>query len=417
MGSNPTTSLITVKDKKYFSWILYDWANSAYATIVLAGFFPIIFADYYATSFSESQRTLVLGISNSTASLLLILFAPFLGIIADKKNNRKTFLIFFAFLGISSTLFLVLIEKDSWALASIFFSVSILGFMFSNIFYDSMLLSFKKKNTYDSISSYGYALGYLGGGISFVLSILFLLYFKESNFDLIINKKIVFIFASFWWLFFMIPLIIFWKESNENKSINKGGITKTFKDIKSNKKLLLFLFSYWIYIDGVDTIIRMAVNYGLTIGFTPDHLLLALVITQFVSFPGTLLMNRIASLKTTEFSIIICLFVYILITFIAYNLKTIYDFYLIAVLIGIVQGGIQALSRSYYSTLIPKNRSSEFFGVYNMLGKFAALLGPLLVGLVTYMTDSSRLGIFSVSLFFIIGLYLFMKQQKIPATK
>ena len=417
MGSNPTTSLITVKDKKYFSWILYDWANSAYATIVLAGFFPIIFADYYATSFSESQRTLVLGISNSAASLLLILFAPFLGIIADKKNNRKTFLIFFAFLGISSTLFLVLIEKDSWALASIFFSISILGFMFSNIFYDSMLLSFKKKNAYDSISSYGYALGYLGGGISFVLSILFLLYFKESNFDLILNKKIVFIFASFWWLFFMIPLIIFWKEGNENKSSNKGGIAKTFKDIKSNKKLLLFLFSYWIYIDGVDTIIRMAVNYGLTIGFTPDHLLLALVITQFVSFPGTLLMNKIASLKTTEFSIIVCLFVYILITFIAYNLKTIYDFYLIAVLIGIVQGGIQALSRSYYSTLIPRNRSSEFFGVYNMLGKFAALLGPLLVGLVTYMTDSSRLGIFSVSLFFIIGLYFFIKQQKIPVTK
>jgi len=406
-----------VKDKKYISWILYDWANSAYATIVLAGFFPIIFADYYALSFSESQRTLVLGISNSTASLLLILFAPFLGIIADKNKNRKSFLIFFAFLGILSTLFLVLIEKNNWALASIFFSISLLGFMFSNIFYDSMLLSFKKKNDYDSISSYGYALGYLGGGISFVLSILFLLYFKESDFDLIFNKKIVFIFASFWWLLFMIPLIIFWKETPENKSKSQEGVMKTFKDIKSNKKLLLFLFSYWVYIDGVDTIIRMAVNYGLTIGFTPDHLLLALVITQFVSFPGTLLMNRIASLKTTEFSIIICLFVYILITFIAYNLKTIYDFYLIAVLIGIVQGGIQALSRSYYSTLIPKNRSSEFFGVYNMLGKFAALLGPLLVGLVTYMTDSSRLGIFSVSLFFIIGLYLFMKQQKIPATK
>ncbi len=406
-----------MKDKKYISWILYDWANSAYATIVLAGFFPIIFADYYALSFSESQRTLVLGISNSTASLLLILFAPFLGIIADKNKNRKSFLIFFAFLGILSTLFLVLIEKNNWALASIFFSISLLGFMFSNIFYDSMLLSFKKKNDYDSISSYGYALGYLGGGISFVLSILFLLYFKESDFDLIFNKKIVFIFASFWWLLFMIPLIIFWKETPENKSKSQEGVMKTFKDIKSNKKLLLFLFSYWVYIDGVDTIIRMAVNYGLTIGFTPDHLLLALVITQFVSFPGTLLMNRIASLKTTEFSIIICLFVYILITFIAYNLKTIYDFYLIAVLIGIVQGGIQALSRSYYSTLIPKNRSSEFFGVYNMLGKFAALLGPLLVGLVTYMTDSSRLGIFSVSLFFIIGLYLFMKQQKIPATK
>ena len=200
MGSNPTTSSEVVDKKKYYSWILYDWANSAYATVVLAGFFPIIFADYYATEFLETTRTLLLGIANSTASLLLIVFAPFLGLMADRKNNRKLFLIIFALLGIFSTLILTFVGKDNWALASIFFSISLLGFMLSNVFYDSMLLNFSDKSSYDSISSYGYALGYLGGGIAFVLSILLQRYSSSSlshvdiprNFD--DNSLLIFLF-------------------------------------------------------------------------------------------------------------------------------------------------------------------------------------------------------------------------------
>jgi UMF1 family MFS transporter len=205
-------------------------------------------------------------------------------------------------------------------------------------------------------------------------------------------------------------LFLYWKDTNKPKKQQKYSLFDTFKDIKADKRLLYFLLAYWIYIDGVDTIIRMAVNFGITIGFSSNDLLIALLVTQFVSFPGTILINSIANYKTSEFSIMLCLVIYILITLIAYNLNTIFEFYLIAVLIGLAQGGIQALSRSYYARIIPKHRSSEYFGVYNMLGKFAALLGPLFVGFITYYTDDSRLGMLSIALFFIIGIYFFKKQ-------
>ena len=398
--------------KKYYSWILYDWANSAYATIVLAGFFPIIFSDYYATEFLDTTRTLLLGIANSSASLLLIVFAPLLGLIADKKNNRKRFLTIFALLGISSTFILTLVGNDDWALASIFFSISLLGFMLSNVFYDSMLLNFDDKSSYDSISSYGYAFGYLGGGIAFVMSILFIFANKGSNVELIENKKIVFIFASVWWLVFMLPLVFNWDNDKKNIKSQKRSLKNTFKDIYNDKAILYFLIAYWVYIDGVDTIIRMAVNYGLTLGFTPDDLLIALLVTQFVAFPGTLLINRIAAYKNTEFGILFCLIIYLLITYLSYNLTTLIEFFAIAILIGFVQGGIQALSRSYYSTLVPEGRDCEYFGIYNMLGKFAALLGPIIVGLITYISGSTRIGILSLSIFFILGIFLFLKHKK-----
>ena len=397
--------------KKYYSWILYDWANSAYATIVLAGFFPIIFADYYASQFLETTRTLVLGIANSSASLLLIVFAPILGLFADKKNSRKLFLVFFGLLGITSTLILSFIGQYNWALASIFFSISLLGFMLSNVFYDSMLLSFENKSSYDLISSYGYAFGYLGGGIAFVLAILFLFLNQDSTYELIINKKLVFIFASVWWLVFMIPMIIFWEDSKETQVYKSRTLKDTFKYIINDKRIFYFLLAYWIYIDGVDTIIRMAVNYGLTLGFTSNDLLLALLVTQFVAFPGTILINKVAEYKNTEFGILFCLIVYLIITILSYNLSTIMEFYFIAVLIGSVQGGIQALSRSYYSTLLPEGRDCEFFGIYNMLGKFAALLGPLVVGYITYLSGSTRFGILSLSIFFLLGIFIFLKHK------
>ena len=293
MGSNPTASLIIVKNKKYYSWILYDWANSAYATIVLAGFFPIIFADYFAHSFTQSERTLALGISNSSASLLLILIAPFLGLLADRKGNKLKYLIFSAFIGIVATLFLVFIERDAWAIASILFSISLFGFMLSNVFYDSMLLNFEDSKDLNSISSFGYAAGYLGCGLAFIFALFFLFYFQDSSHDLIINKKIIFIFTSFWWFLFSIPLFVYWKGYDKPKLQKKYSLFDTFKDIKADKRLLYFLLAYWIYIDGVDTIIRMAVNFGITIGFSSNDLLIALLVTQFVSFPGTILINFI----------------------------------------------------------------------------------------------------------------------------
>ena len=398
--------------RRYYSWILYDWANSAYATIVLAGFFPIIFSEYYASVVSDNTRTLILGVANSSASLLLIILAPILGLISDIKNNKKNFLVSFALLGILSTFSLAYIGEDNYALAAIFFSISLLGFMLSNVFYDSMLLNFKNKSSYNSISSYGYAIGYLGGGISFVLSIYFLLINQDSSLDIVINKKIVFIFAASWWLIFMLPMLLYWRDNEQIISSTKMSLSDTFRDIYRNKAIFYFLLAYWVYIDGVDTIIRMAVNYGLVLGFTSDNLLFALLITQFVAFPGTLLINWIAKLRGATFGITVCLVIYLLITFISYQLSSITEFYFVAVLIGLVQGGIQALSRSYYSSLVPEGRDSEFFGVYNMLGKFAALIGPIVVGFVTFLSDDARLGILSISVFFIIGFLIFQKALK-----
>ena len=390
--------------KKYYSWVLYDWANSAYATIVLAGFFPIIFAEYFASSIPASERTLYLGISNSSASLILIFLAPLFGLMADKFSNKKLFLLIFASLSIISTLILSFVTKDSFVLASILFSISLLGFMMSNVFYDSMLLNFES-HKYDKISSMGYALGYLGGGLAFVFTLMFLYFNSDSPIEIISSNKISFIFAASWWLIFMIPLFLFWPEDKiDSKSTS---LLDTFKEIKSIKPIFLFLLAYWIYIDGVDTIIRMAINYGLTLGFSSSDLLIALLVTQFVAFPGTLMINKISEYFTCELAIIGCLIMYLVITILAYSLDSIFEFYLIASLIGLVQGGIQALSRSYYARLIPNNKHSEYFGIYNMLGKFAALIGPLIVGLITYLTHDPRLGMLSIGLFFITGIILF----------
>ena len=390
--------------KKYYSWVLYDWANSAYATIVLAGFFPIIFAEYFASSIPASERTLYLGISNSSASLILIFLAPLFGLMADKFSNKKLFLLIFASLSIISTLILSFVTKDSFVLASILFSISLLGFMMSNVFYDSMLLNFES-HKYDKISSMGYALGYLGGGLAFVFTLIFLYFNSDSPIEIISSNKISFIFAASWWLIFMIPLFLYWPEQKINSK--STSLLDTFKEIKSIKPIFLFLLSYWIYIDGVDTIIRMAINYGLTLGFSSSDLLIALLVTQFVAFPGTLMINKISEYFTCEFAIIGCLIMYLVITILAYSLDSIFEFYLIASLIGLVQGGIQALSRSYYARLIPNNKHSEYFGIYNMLGKFAALIGPLIVGLITYLTHDPRLGMLSIGLFFITGIILF----------
>lgn len=405
------------------SWALYDWANSAYATTVMAGFFPLFFKEYYSAGTDVTLSTAQLGLANSLSSLVVVLLGPLLGAIADVGSFRKRFLFIFSYLGILMSASLSLIGKGEWEMAVFVYVLGNIGFMMSNTFYDAMLPSVAKRESMDAVSGLGFALGYLGGGILFGLNTAMVLYPGFFGFENSASAvKASFVTVAVWWAFFSLPLLFFVKE--ERELVKKDTVrivfdgyrrvAGTFRKITRYKGLLLFLSAYWLYIDGVDTIIKMAVDYGIAIGFDPSELILALLMVQFIGFPATLLLSKLAQKWDTKKTILLSISIYLLITVLAAQVTRIYEFYLLAVMIAIVQGGIQALSRSYYARMIPSESAAEFFGFYNFLGKFASILGPSMVGMVALYTGSSRAGIASVSLFFILGaiLLFFVDSEK-----
>ena len=398
--------------KEILSWSLYDWANSTFSTTVMAGFFPIFFKQYWSTSAEVTVTTWYLGLANSIASILVATLAPFLGAIADKASVKKRLLIFFAFLGIISTGTLSIINQGQWIIAIVFYVSASIGFMSANIFYDSLLPSVAPKEKRDFVSSFGYALGYIGGGILFLINVL--MYLKPELFgisDAASAIKLSFLTVAIWWAVFSIPIMVFVKEPSVSENI---GITNSIKlgfnqlistiaTIKKFKVVTTFLIAYWFYIDGVDTVIRMAVDYGTSIGFPTSALIIALLLVQFIAFPATLIYNWFASKIGIKRGIFIGIIGYILISIFASLVSKEWHFYAIAVMIACFQGGIQALSRSLYSTIIPKSNAAEFFGFYNMFGKFAAIIGPPLVGYIGLVTGNPRIGILSVIMLFVLG--------------
>lgn len=404
-------------ERPVLSWALYDWANSAFATTVIAGFFPVFLKQYYAAEQSASETTFYLGLVNAIASLVIVILAPFLGALADGASQRKRFLMIFAILGIIMTAGLSLVAQGAWLAALLLYLFAIVGFSGSNIFYDSLIMNVSTQADVDRVSSLGFALGYLGGGVLFSFNLLLVL-FPES-FGLAGATQAVqlsFISVAIWWAVFSLPVLLFVKEDNEKKSVtlelvrdSYKTVVMTVKHLRQLKMTFLFLLSYWFYIDGVDTIIRMAVDFGLAVGLESNGLLAALLITQFIGFPAALLFGKIGQRKGPVFGIVICLVVYVLIVLWAYHLAEQWEFYLLAIGVGLVQGGIQSLSRSMFSRLVPVAHKSEFFGFYNMLGKFAAVMGPLLVGVVSLMTGDPRSGILSVLILFALGGILLFK--------
>ena len=398
--------------KEILSWSLYDWANSTFSTTVMARFFPIFYKQYWSTAEEVTVTTWYLGLANSIASILVATLAPFLGAIADKASVKKRLLIFFAFLGIISTGTLSIINQGQWVIAIVFYVTASIGFMSANIFYDSLLPSVAPKEKRDFVSSFGYALGYIGGGILFLINVL--MYLKPELFgisDAASAIKLSFLTVAIWWAVFSIPIMVFVKEPSVSENI---GITNSIKlgfnhlkstitTIKKFKVVTTFLSAYWFYIDGVDTVIRMAVDYGTSIGFSPDALITALLLVQFIAFPATLIYNWFASKIGIKRGIFIGIIGYVLISIFASLVSKEWHFYAIAVMIACFQGGIQALSRSLYSTIIPKSNAAEFFGFYNMFGKFAAIIGPPLVGYIGLVTGNPRIGILSVIMLFILG--------------
>lgn len=405
-------------NKKILSWALYDWANSVYSTTVMAGFFPIFFEKYWSNPEDVIQSTYQLGIANSLSSIIIALIAPILGAIADKGSVKKKLLILFAFLGVVMTGGLWFVQQGEWKVAIFFYVISSVGFMAGNIFYDSLLPSVAGKDKVDYVSSLGFSLGYLGGGLLFLVNVNMYLYpewFGISDSSTAI--RLSFVSVAVWWGIFTIPIILYVPEPSKSHTISiKDALTRGYQQLKETyihiremKIIGTFLLAYWLYEDGVATIIRMAVKIGSAMGFASSDLIMAILMVQFIGFPAALFYNWFGKKIGVKNAVMFAIFGYGIITLLGYFMVERIHFYLLAALIGLFQGGLQALSRSLYTRLVPANREAEFFGFYNMLGKFAAVVGPVLMGWITLITGNPRTGLLSIVLLFILGGLLLKK--------
>ncbi|MCF7822260.1 MAG: MFS transporter [Mariprofundaceae bacterium] len=401
--------------KSVYGWAMYDWANSAYSTTVMAGFFPVFFKQFWASNLSVHESTFWLGVANAVAGLLVAVMAPVLGAIADQGSLKKRMLLAFTILGILMTAALFLVTQGAWLMAMMLYIFGAIGFSGSNVFYDALIVDVAEEKRLDRVSSLGYALGYIGGGLMFAVCVVMTM--NPEWFGLADKSEAVqfsFLFVALWWGLFTLPLLLTVHERGEaepvpwKRSISAGWrqLVGTFHHIRRLKTVFIFLAAYFLYIDGVGTIVRMAVDYGLSLGFRSDVLIRALLLTQFVAFPAALAWGRVAEVWSAKNSIMACIAVYVGICFWAIDMETSRDFYLLAAAVGLVMGGIQALSRSFYARLIPAGQAAEFFGFYNMLGKFSAVLGPLMMGAASILFGSARLSILVVILLFAAGALL-----------
>jgi len=397
------------------SWAFYDWANSAFATVVMAGFFPVFFKQFWASGLSSTDSTFWLGVVNSAASLLIVVSAPLLGAIADQLGAKKRFLIVFTVLGVLSSGALFWLGQGQWGMALTVYLMGLLGFSGSNIFYDALLVDVAPESSYERVSALGYALGYLGGGLLFALNVLMTLYPSAFGFSGPAEAvRAAFLGVAIWWVLFAIPVALWVPEAEGAGRTGLGAamrgalreVAATFKHIRELRETFLFLLAYWFYIDGVDTIVRMAVDYGLAIGFPSDSLMVALLITQFVGFPAALVFGRLGERWGAKRGILLAIAIYMLVILGASRMDRVEEFYALAIAIGLVQGGIQALSRALFAGFVPAGRTAELFGFFNMVGKFAVVLGPGLVAFAAALTGDSRLSLLPILMLFLIGALL-----------
>lgn len=405
------------------AWALYDWANSAFATTVLAGFFPAFFRQFWSAGVESSLTTFRLGMANAAAGLVIALLAPLLGAIADRGGHRKRMLLAFSLLGAGTTFGLFFVAQGQWFAAASLFALGTLGFNGGIVFNDALLLDVAEPADYDRVSSFGYALGYLGGGVLFAINVLMVV--KPALFGLADAAAAVrwsFVTVAVWWVVFMLPLMFFVREQPARRVA--GGhvllagwreLAQTARQVAAQPLMWQFLLAYWLYIDGVNTVIKMAVDYGMALGLATPHLLGALLLTQFVAFPASLLFGRIGARYGARVGVLLGLIVYAVLTVWAYFLDSAFEFYLMAATLGLVQGGVQSLSRSMYGRLVPEGKSAEYFGFYNMVGKFGTVLGPALMGVVALATGSTRASILALLVLFVGGGVLLWRVQS-PST-
>ncbi len=415
------TQLRSASSRPALAWALYDSANSAFSVTVATTFFPIFFKEYWSTANDGAESTFWLGLTISIASLVIACSAPLLGIIADRRGRRKHFLMWFMLMGASATAALFFVQQGHWAIAALCYALGQTGFLGGNVFYDALLPEVSNDDTVHVISGVGYAAGYIGGGILFVVNVLMTL--QPERFGLLSAADAVrfsFLTVAAWWVIFALPILFFVKETRPAVIPHFSAVRTTMMIqlresiilIRRNRALLLFLLAYWVYIDGVDTIITMSVDYLSGIGTPTGELITAILLVQFVAFPFALVFGHIGQKVGAKRAILVAILIYFLVTLFATQLDrvpfiiggvSIPKIYVFACAIALVQGGIQSLSRSLFASMIDRDRSAQLFGFFNVVGKTATIVGPLLLGVVTRTTGSHRLGILSVAILFVIG--------------
>jgi len=406
-------------NKQVVAWALYDWGNSAFALSVLAVLFPLFLGLYWSAGDPGPVVTSRLTWATATASLIVALLAPILGAIADSGGFRKRFLFTLAILGAIATASLSLVAEGGWAFALLLFVMASVGYYSANVFYDSLIVDISQTRHYSLVSSLGFSLGYFGGASLLALHVLMLKSPQTFGFAGSVEViKFAFVSVGAWWMIFLMPLMLIVREGKGSSHGAVGtvraayeALVGTFQRIRQYRNVFLFLVAYWLYVGGLFTIIFMAVNFGQRLGFRESDLVLALLITNFVGFPATLLYGYLGYRIGAKKAIFLGLAVYIGVACWAAFLKDVSQFYAMAITIGMVQGGVQGMSRSLYASLIPAEQSGEFFGFYNMLTKFAHVLGPVLVGIVGFMSDKPKYILIALLPLFILGALLLTRVE------
>ena len=402
---------LTKQEKR---WILYDVGNSAF-TMLVATILPIYFNGIAGVAgLSEVEYLAYWGYAASIATLIVVLIGPVLGTLADTKNFKKPIFLTSIAIGIAGLIALSL--PKHWLLFLAVFVIAKVGYNCSLIFYDSMLVDVTTTERMDMVSSNGYAWGYIGSCIPFVASLVIVLMHETFGLSMTMAMTLAFCINGLWWLLCSVPLLKHYEQKHyadlpEHHPVKSsfGRLFATLKDIKKDKNIFFFLLAFFFFIDGVYTIIEMATAYGSSLGLDSTGLLLALLLTQVIAFPCALIFSYLSRTYKTEKLLKVCIIAYTGIAFFAVQLDKQWEFWLLAVMVGIFQGAIQALSRSYFTKIIPAEKSGEFFGIYDICGKGASFVGTTLVGLVAQLTGIPNAGVAAVSCLFIIGFVLFCK--------
>lgn len=397
-------------NKAEWSWMFQDWANSAYSLMITTAIFPIFYKSVAdAAGISGADSTAYLGYTNAIATVLTAVLAPFLGTSADYKGYRKPLFTISTLLGIIAVFSMMFIGNGNWLLLLVVYAISSFGFHVANIFYDSSIMDVTTPERLDQVSSTGFGLGYIGSVFPFLIFMVFQL---TGIFPANVTVNIGFLLTAAWWFIFTIP---YWKNVNQVNYLEKTegivqttvkSLTATVKELKKYPHIYLFLFGYFFYIDGVGTIIAMATSVGTDLGLSANELIIMLLVVQIVAFPCSIMYGYLARRFGTRTMLFVGIATYIVICIFGLSLDSFTDFMILAVLVGTAQGGIQGLSRSYFGQIIPREKSNQFYGFYNIFGKFSSVLGTTILGVVAQITGDSLKGLFALIVQFIIGAIL-----------